>query len=358
MRKSLLAVPAARALTTVFIALVLLVPPSARAEIRKGSFEVNPFAGYGLFETKQNLSNGLVYGGRLGYNFTGRFGLEAAMDFRNSSVDDPTLVGAAQGQYRSPMTDVDLTFYQLDAVLHFMPEGRFNPFVLVGTGAVNYSPRISDKDMSFVGFGVGAKYWLAERFAVRFDVRDNLVLDETYHNISATAGIVFSFGGGDEGEVEQAAEPAEVKAAEKVVVVVAEEPKVVEKVEVLAAEPKVVILAFEDLHFNFDKSTLTPEAQEILKRTARILKENPKAHIRIAGYTSAAGTGEYNQALSERRARAVKAYLVDERLVSPDKLVTIGFGETNPAEHESAPTDLYSEAAKANMRVLFEIVVK
>lgn len=354
MKKTLLAVPAARALAMVLIALVLLVPLSARSEIKKGSFEVNLFAGYGLFETKQNLKNGLIYGGRLGYNLTRHFGIEGAMDFMNSSVDNTALVGAAEGQYRSPMTDVDLMFYQIDALYHFVPEGRFNPFVVVGIGAVRYDPKISDKDMSFVDFGVGAKYWLAEHFAIRFDVRDNLVFDETYNNISATAGIVFSFGGGDKDEVEE----AEEKAPEKVVVVVAEEPKVVEKVKVLAVEPKVIVLAFEDVHFDFDKSTLTPEAKEILKRTAQILKENPKADIRIAGYTSASGTVKYNQTLSERRANAVKSYLVDEGLISSDKLVTIGFGERSPAEYESAPKDLYSKAAKANMRVIFEIIVK
>jgi len=354
MKKTLLAVPAARALTTVLIALVLLVPLSARSEIKKGSFEINPFAGKGMFEEKQNLKNEFIYGGRLGYNLTGSCALEAAVGFMNTSVDDPSLVGAAQGQYRSPMTDVDLTFYQIDAVHHFMPEGRLNPFVLAGIGAVHYSPKISDKDMSFVGLGVGAKYWLAERFALRIDVRDNLVFDETYNNFSATGGIVFSFGGGDKEEIVVVKE----KAPEKVVVVVAEEPKVVEKVKVLAAEPKVVILAFEDVHFDFDKSTLTPEAKAILKRTTQILKENPKADIRIAGYTSAAGAGKYNQALSERRASAVKAYLVEEGLIPAGKLVTIGFGETSPAEYESAPKDLYSKAAKANMRVLFEIVVK
>jgi outer membrane protein OmpA-like peptidoglycan-associated protein len=186
------------------------------------------------------------------------------------------------------------------------------------------------------------------------------VLDETYHNISATAGVVFSFGGGNDvaDKTVVVPEPLSVKTPEKVVVVVAEEPEVVEKVEVLVAEPKVVILAFEDVHFDFDKSTLTPEAQAILRDTAKIMNENPNAHVRIAGYTSASGTGEYNQALSERRANAVKAYLVDQKLIAPGKLVTIGFGETSPAEHESAPKDLYSKAAKANMRVLFEIVVK
>ena len=69
----------------------------------------------------------------------------------------------------------------------------------------------------------------------------------------------------------------------------------------VAAKPteKVVVLAFEDIHFDFDKSTLKPEAQAILKRNIQLLKENPKAQIRIAGYTSASGTDAYNQKLSE-----------------------------------------------------------
>jgi OOP family OmpA-OmpF porin len=86
--------------------------------------------------------------------------------------------------------------------------------------------------------------------------------------------------------------------------------------------------------------------------------ENPESNVRIAGYTSASGTKEYNQKLSERRAKAVEEYLIKEGFVSPERLSTIGYGETRPAEYEAAPTALYSKAAKANMRVLFEIIVK
>ncbi len=121
---------------------------------------------------------------------------------------------------------------------------------------------------------------------------------------------------------------------------------------------KVTILTFEDIHFDFDKSTLTPEAQAILKRDIQKLKENPNAKIRIAGYTSAAGTEAYNQKLSERRAKAVQEYLINEGIIAPDRLSTIGYGETDPAMYEAAPKEHYSKAAKANMRVLFEIVVQ
>ncbi len=153
---------------------------------------------------------------------------------------------------------------------------------------------------------------------------------------------------------------AVLAAPEEKVVVLVSEPKAEEKVVVLAAEPKpkVVVLAFEDIHFDFDKSTLKPEAQTILKRNIQLLKDNPKAQVRIAGYTSASGSDDYNQKLSERRADAVKGYLINEGLIAPDRLSMIGYGEKYPARYEAAPKELYSVAAKANMRVLFEIVVQ
>jgi OmpA-OmpF porin, OOP family len=142
------------------------------------------------------------------------------------------------------------------------------------------------------------------------------------------------------------------------VVILASEPRVEEKVVAATAEPTTIVLAFEDIHFNFDKSTLTPEAQRILKRNIQIMKDNPNAHVRIAGYTSASGTEEYNQKLSERRAKAVEEYLINEGIITPDRLTMIGYGKTDPAEYEAAPQELYSKAAKANMRVLFQIVVQ
>ena len=141
-------------------------------------------------------------------------------------------------------------------------------------------------------------------------------------------------------------------------IIVPDEPMAEEKIVAAVAEKKVVILTFEDVHFDFDKSTLKPEAQAILKRDIQVLKNNPNAKVRIAGYTSAAGTMAYNQALSERRAKAVQEYLINEGIITPDRLSTIGYGETDPAMYEASPKEIYSKAAKANMRVLFEIVVQ
>jgi OOP family OmpA-OmpF porin len=370
-------------------ALVFLLPLSARCEIKAGSFEVGAFGGYNFFENSQNLKDRPVFGGRLGYNFTRHFGFEVAGEFINSRVDDTAKTGAKEGQFRSPMDTVDLTFYHIDAVYHIMPDGKFNPFVLVGFGGAHYSPKISTRDMAAFNVGVGAKYWLTDNIALRVDLQDYMVteiIQETYHNIGVTIGITFAFGGKAKPERAQVAKyepipipepkpepkpeprptpppppPPQPRVEEKVIIL-ASEPKVEEKVVTAVsetkAEEKVIILAFEDIHFDFDKSTLKPEAQTILKRNIQLLKENPKAQIRIAGYTSASGTEAYNQKLSERRANAVKAYLVKEGVIASDRLSIIGYGETRPAMYEAAPKELYSAAAKANMRVLFEIIVQ
>ena len=360
-------------------AFVFLLPLSARSEIRAGSFEVGPFGGYNFFENSQNLENRPVFGLRLGYNFTQHFGIEGVGEFISSHVDNKTITATKEGQFASPMDGVDLTFYHLDLVYHFKPEARFNPFILAGFGGAHYRPEISTKDMAAFNVGVGAKYWVTDNIALRFDLKDYMVteiIQETYHNIGATIGLTFAFGGRAKSVPASVAKYEPLPAAapeprpappppprqplveEKVVIVVADEPMVEEKVMAAAAEPKVIVLAFEDVHFDFDKSTLTPEAQTILKRNIQLLKDNPKAHIRVAGYTSASGSEEYNQKLSERRARAVQEYLIKEGIITPDRLSIIGYGKANPEVYEAAPKDLYSKAAKANMRVLFEIVVQ
>jgi OOP family OmpA-OmpF porin len=125
--------------------------------------------------------------------------------------------------------------------------------------------------------------------------------------------------------------------------------------------PKIVpavLISLEDSHFSHDSSALSEDGKTILNYNAKILKENPKMNIRVAGYASASGTEEYNQKLSEQRATVVKNYLVKEGGVAENRLTKIGYGETRPAEYEAVPADIYSEAAKANQRVLFEVIVK
>lgn len=131
------------------------------------------------------------------------------------------------------------------------------------------------------------------------------------------------------------------------------DPKTVSKTVVI---DKFVML--EDTNFEFDKATLSPKGKAMLDQNIQIMKDNPKLKVRIAGYTSAAGTEEYNQDLSERRADAVMGYMLDHGNISAERVDAIGYGETRPATYEPIPGDVQSRAAKSNMRVLFEIIVK
>lgn len=117
------------------------------------------------------------------------------------------------------------------------------------------------------------------------------------------------------------------------------------------------IVAFGDAHFDYNESTLTNEAKTLLDKNVLVLQENPKMKVRMAGYTSAQGSEDSNQKLSERRANAVRSYLV-EKGIAPARITIIGYGRTKPALYEVSPSNIDTKEAKANMRVLFEIVVK
>ncbi len=132
-------------------------------------------------------------------------------------------------------------------------------------------------------------------------------------------------------------------------------------VAVVAAAKEPVTLKsilLEDSHFDFDSSTLRPEGMKALQENIQLMKNNPKAQVRISGYTSMSGTAAYNQRLSERRASAVRDYMVKEGGISQSRITTIGYGETRAKKYEKQPSDIDTKAAKSNMRVLFDITVK
>jgi outer membrane protein OmpA-like peptidoglycan-associated protein len=126
---------------------------------------------------------------------------------------------------------------------------------------------------------------------------------------------------------------------------------------VIDPKPDEEVAVFGDTHFDFDKSTLTSEAKALLDKDIQVLKDNPKVNVRMAGYTSAQGTEETNQKLSEERANTVRDYLTGKG-IQAERITVIGYGRTKPALYEVSPGEINSPEAKANMRVLFEIVVK
>jgi peptidoglycan-associated lipoprotein len=83
------------------------------------------------------------------------------------------------------------------------------------------------------------------------------------------------------------------------------------------------------VHFELDSYDLSPEAQATLRQQAALLQNYPQFVVTIEGHADERGTREYNLALGERRADAVRNYLTALG-VSPDRVTVISYGKERP----------------------------
>ena len=92
-----------------------------------------------------------------------------------------------------------------------------------------------------------------------------------------------------------------------------------------------------DAYFDYDKADIRPDAAQALQKTAAFLKKYPLARVVIEGHCDERGSTEYNLALGDRRANAVKQYLVNLG-ISAANLNTVSFGKEKPFCNESNET--------------------
>ena len=99
-------------------------------------------------------------------------------------------------------------------------------------------------------------------------------------------------------------------------------------------QPTVQQFTFEDVHFEFDRFTLRQDALSVLDGAVKAMQANPALQLEIEGHTCNIGTPEYNLALGDRRARAVRDYLVS-RGIAGERLRTVSYGEERPKHDNS-----------------------
>jgi outer membrane protein OmpA-like peptidoglycan-associated protein len=110
-----------------------------------------------------------------------------------------------------------------------------------------------------------------------------------------------------------------------------------------------------DVLFDFDKSTLRPEAGPSLNKVVAVLQSYPKASVLIEGHTDGKGGDQYNQRLSEQRADSVRRWLVEHGVTTP--MTTHGWGRTRPIAPNIKPNGADDpDGRQKNRRV--EITVK
>ena len=93
-------------------------------------------------------------------------------------------------------------------------------------------------------------------------------------------------------------------------------------------------MTFEDVHFDFDRYSLRPEATRLLDEAIKAMQEDPNLRITVEGHTCNIGTTEYNLALGERRSSAVRDYLTG-RGINASRLQTVSYGEERPKHDNS-----------------------
>ncbi|WP_133000772.1 OmpA family protein [Luteimonas arsenica] len=267
----------------------------------------------------------------------------------------------AELNYQNPQKDAnrDLNWSQygisLDFRRHFLNEGRsWNPYLLMGVGYQRSeeeysafpspnSPAQREEGNFAAKVGVGAqgdvgRVKVRTELAYRADFDDGSVAnseEDWFGDVLASVGVVIPLG----------PEPTAPVAPAPVAPSCADMDSDGDGVndcddkcpgsqagQTIGPDgcPVPVSIDLKGVNFDFDKSTLRPDAVSILNEAIEILKRYPELRVEVAGHTDSKGTDAYNQALSERRASAVYDYLTgngidSSRLVGPN-----GYGESRP----------------------------
>lgn len=212
-----------------------------------------------------------------------------------------------------------------------------------------------------VSAGVGVLCWMGERVGIRLQ-------GEYFHSFGTdginfaqgSAGIVLRVGGASKaksvadryinGHLDDYAGLFPQKVVEKETVREVPVEVVREVIKEIPIE-KTLAELMDNVHFDFDKATITADSQFVLDEIAAAVARYPEARFLVAGYTDAKGSAKYNENLSRARAKAVYDALVS-RGIPADRLRYRGFGKRVAVMAVSAS----DEARRADRKVVIEKV--
>lgn len=110
-----------------------------------------------------------------------------------------------------------------------------------------------------------------------------------------------------------------------------------------------------NIYFEFDKSEILPQAEVVLDRVVKIMKDYPKLEIEIGSHSDARGTDRYNMDLSERRAAATLEYIVSKG-IDRNRITSKGYGESMPLNECTEPEMCTEEQYAKNRRSEFKVM--
>lgn len=264
---------------------------------------------------------------------------------------------------------------EFDALYHFRKEGRtWNPYMRAGLGWQHNRegyyfagvPMHQSSDNIAAVFGVGleakyGRYGIRTELGARYDDFGHSVnspASSNFLDLLASVGVTVALGP----EPMKAVEPAPAPAP---VVTCADKDSDGDGVNDCNDKcpntpagttvgpdgcPVPVTIDLRGVNFDFDKSKLRPDAVAILNEAVEVLKKYPELRVEVAGHTDSIGSDAYNMKLSERRAKAVYDFLVQNgvdagRLIGPH-----GYGKTHPIAPNTNPNGSDNPAGRAQNR--------
>jgi OmpA-OmpF porin, OOP family len=323
---------------SIAILMLTLFVATGYAQVRAGSFTVSPTIGGYKFEGNEDMKTSISLGLRAGYNFTKYIGVEGFFHYVPTEI-----IGESQFGTNIPVIigkDESMSFlgYGIEGLFHILPDGKLVPFLAAGVGGVHYSTAYErtteDKHNKIaLDYGAGLKYFLTENIALRGDVRHVIPLNDTHNNLLYTVGLSFAFGGAKK-VVESA--PAPVAPPPPPVVAPPPPPPappIVEEVKPqAAAAPEIMEKGRITLNvlFDFDKAIIKKNSFNDVDNLVAVMKQYPDLNVIIEGHTCTVGSAAYNKKLSQRRADAVKKYMVEKGGIDAKRLTAKGFGFEKP----------------------------
>ena len=343
--------------------LALMVSAAALSGTVQAETELSIGAGVYDFDGDRNVDNDIVGKLGLGYRFPDSpFGIEGA--YSATSAED------------SSNQSFDLEAFQLDGLYNFASKGAWTPYLAAGIGELNTEAGTAKDSDKFLNFGGGARYALSESADLRADLRPIRTDDTDANDLIATLSLAFGLGGApammdkdmDGDGVPDSADfcpgtPAGVPVDASGCPMDEDKDGVADfQDNCLGTAPGLKVdasgcpvmdsevVSFNlDVEFETDSASIRSGYTADIESLAEFMSTYPNTEVLLGGHTDSVGSAEYNQALSEKRAEAVKRALI-VRGVQSDRVQAKGFGESRPIAD-----NMNAEGRAENRRVVASV---
>lgn len=330
------------------ISLLLAFPAANAAE---GQWYLAPGAQWIEFEDN-SLDDGVGFFAGLGFQYTDRL----AVELSSFEMDADVETGG----------EIDLDHFKVDLLYDLVGgDSNWRPFLVGGLGVTDFDGR----DNKVFDFGAGLKYWLNDNWQLRSTLRgfNYLVDDQPDLDWGIDASLVYFFGSGSNRSRSTASAPSAPSRPTPTPTpqdsdrdgVVDADDQCPDTPRSYAVDADGCPIPVEEVarvellvNFEFDRSEVQDRYLPEIEQVANFMDQYPDTMVELEGHTDSVGTDAYNQALSQRRANAVRQVMIERFGVPASRVSAEGFGESQPvASNESA-------AGRAQNRRVITVIIK